>query len=235
MRRRTHCVSFTEAIETGDGRRFVFVAMGRRSAMVGELIMLPLRVGVRATQLWLRAAEETANVAVNAAGRLIGLAASRGSDGRSSGAWTAPASEPNEADEVDSRDQDSPELSVLQREAPSPMRSPAPASPPVSSPVTREAVDQPEPAHVSEEPELVEEFAEPGVEDGAGPEIHVEEPWEGYGRMNAKQVIARLNSATPAALAAVQLYENRHRRRQTILNAVQRELRSANGSGSRSQ
>jgi hypothetical protein len=53
--------------------------------------------------------------------------------------------------------------------------------------------------------------------------------------MNAKQVIARLNSATPAALAAVQLYENRHRRRQTILNAVQRELRSANGSGSRSQ
>jgi hypothetical protein len=88
---------------------------------------------------------------------------------------------------------------------------------------------------VSEEPTLVEELAEPGAEDGAGAEIRVDEPWEGYARMNAKQVLARLNSATPAALAAVQLYEGRHRRRQTILNAVQRELRSANGSGSRSQ
>lgn len=207
--------------------------------MVGELIMLPLRVGMRATRLWFRVAEETANVAVNATGRLIGLAASSGSDGRSSGAWTVPASERSDPDEVDSRDQDSPEPSVLQREAPSPVQSPAPASPvsspPVSPPVPRAALDQAEPAHVSEEPELVEELAEPGAEDGAGPEIHIEEPWKGYAGLNAKQVIARLNSATPAALAAVQLYESSHRRRQTILTAVQRELRSSNGSGSQSQ
>src|SRR5689334_19972782 len=37
----------------------------------------------------------------------------------------------------------------------------------------------PEPAHISEEPELVEEFAEPGAEDGAGAEVHVQEPWDG--------------------------------------------------------
>jgi hypothetical protein len=52
--------------------------------------------------------------------------------------------------------------------------------------------------------------------------------------MNAKRVIARLGSASTAELAAVQLYESGTRGRQTILNAVDRELRSTNGSGSRS-
>jgi hypothetical protein len=206
--------------------------------MVGELIMLPVRVGVRATQLWLRVAEETVNVAANATGRLIGLAASRGSDGRSSGAWAIPASERRGLDEVDSRDQDSPELSVLERDAPAPVHSPASAPPSVTSPGSREAFTQSEqsnPAHVSEETALVEELAEPGAEGGAGPEIHIEEPWEGYAQMNAKQVLARLNAATPAALAAVQLFESSHRRRQTILNAVQSELRSSTANSSRSQ
>jgi hypothetical protein len=89
--------------------------------------------------------------------------------------------------------------------------------------------------HVSEQAELVEERAEPGAEEGAGAEIHVDEPWEGYAEMNAKQVIARLAAATPAELAAVQLYETSSRRRQTILNAVKRELRSPNGGSSPSQ
>jgi hypothetical protein len=82
---------------------------------------------------------------------------------------------------------------------------------------------------VSEEPVLVEEFAEPGAEDGAGAELHVQEPWSGYARMNAKEVIARLAGATPAELAAVQLYESGHRGRQTIMTAVAREMPSANG------
>jgi hypothetical protein len=87
---------------------------------------------------------------------------------------------------------------------------------------------------VSEEPELVEELAEPGAEDGAGAEVRVEPPWEGYEQMNAKQVIARLGSASTAELAAVQLYEGGNRGRRTILNAVQRELRGANGRSSQS-
>jgi hypothetical protein len=90
-----------------------------------------------------------------------------------------------------------------------------------------------EPAHVSEEPELVDEFAEPGAEDGAGAEIHVREPWEGYRHMNARDVTARLSGASPAELAAVQLYESSTRGRQTILSAVTRQLRSATGNGSR--
>ena len=81
----------------------------------------------------------------------------------------------------------------------------------------------------------MEEFAEPGAEDGAGAEIHIERPWDGYDEMNAKQVISRFASASSAELAAVQLYEGGTRRRQTVLNAVQRELRSRNGRRSPSQ
>jgi hypothetical protein len=87
------------------------------------------------------------------------------------------------------------------------------------------------PAHVSEEPTLVSEFAELGAEDGAGAELHVQEPWRGYKEMNAKQVLARLEEASPAELAAVQLYESRHRSRQKILTAVGRQLQKANGRG----
>lgn len=88
------------------------------------------------------------------------------------------------------------------------------------------------PVHVSEEPALVEELAEPGAEEGAGAEVHIDEPWDGYGRMSAKEIVSRLGESSPAELAAVQLYENSQRQRQTILNAVQRELRRANGRSS---
>ena len=45
--------------------------------MVGELITLPVRVGVRVTRLWLRAAEEAVAVAANATGRLVDTVTSR--------------------------------------------------------------------------------------------------------------------------------------------------------------
>ena len=86
-----------------------------------------------------------------------------------------------------------------------------------------------EPAHVSEEPELVRESAEPGAEEGAGAGITVIEPWAGYGRLNAKDVIDRARTASVAELAAMRLYEARHRARQTVLAAVDRQLRLANG------
>jgi hypothetical protein len=87
---------------------------------------------------------------------------------------------------------------------------------------------------VSEDSQLVEEFAEPGAEEGAGAEVHVAEPWDGYAQMNAKQVIERLTGASPAELAAVQLYESGNRGRETVIAAVERALRSANGGGARS-
>jgi hypothetical protein len=86
-----------------------------------------------------------------------------------------------------------------------------------------------EPAHVSEEPVLVRESAEPGAEEGAGARITVIEPWTGYGRMNATDVIDRVRTASVAELAALRLYEARHRARRTVLAAVDRQLKLAAG------
>ena len=178
--------------------------------MVDELIMLPVRIGVRATRLWFRAIEETVSFTTKAVGRLIGVPGSGGSDGA---VQRSPrASEPD----------------AHRRPSQRPMRS-GPAPEPAREP----PLPSPPPAHLSEEPALVEEFAEPGAEDGAGAEVHVSPPWDGYERMNAKQVIARLAGADAAELAAVELYEASSRRRQTIRSAVGRELRRVNGNGQR--
>ena len=80
---------------------------------------------------------------------------------------------------------------------------------------------------MSEEATLVEEVAEAGAEDGAGAQVHVDEPWDGYRQMTAGDVVDRITGADTAVLAAVQLYELTARRRQTVLDAVQRELARA--------
>ena len=205
--------------------------------MVGDFIMLPVRLGVRATQLWLRAAEETISVATSVTGRVVGFAASRSSGGNGASATSpAPESGPLREEEPaasaprrpDAQREDRADTEREDRAA-ARAASAAPAAEPPAPPA------EPGPAHVSEEPALVEEFAEPGAEDGAGAEIHIEEPWDGYAAMNAKQIVSRLAGATPAGLAAVQLYESSHRGRQTILNAVERELRSANGRSDQTQ
>jgi hypothetical protein len=71
---------------------------------------------------------------------------------------------------------------------------------------------------------VVAETADPGAEDGAGAEVHVAEPWEGYQQLHAAEVVDRITGADPAELAAVELYELSRRRRQTVLDAVAREL-----------
>jgi hypothetical protein len=202
--------------------------------VVGDLIMLPVRVGVRATQLWLRAAEGTVSVAANATSRLVGVAAAR-SGGGNGGTATLRRPDTARRDQFEAARFDtapSPQRrSETERENGAIAREAAAAveTEPVAAPEPPPA--EPAPAHVSEEPALVEEVAEPGAEDGAGAEIHINEPWEGYARMTAKEIIGRLGAATPAEMAAVQLYESSQRQRQTILNAVQRELRRANGRG----
>jgi hypothetical protein len=77
-----------------------------------------------------------------------------------------------------------------------------------------------EPTHVSEEPVVVAEVADPGAEDGAGAQVSVAEPWDGYRKMKAGEIIARLESATPEEVAVVQLYEGMNRRRKTVLEAA---------------
>jgi len=75
----------------------------------------------------------------------------------------------------------------------------------------------------------VESFSEPGAEDGAGAQITVDEPWEGYAQLKAADVIARTRTATAAELAAIQLYEGLNRKRATVLAAVERELKIKSG------
>jgi hypothetical protein len=90
-----------------------------------------------------------------------------------------------------------------------------------------------EPEHVSEEAELVEESADPGAEDGAGAQIRIGEPWPGYRTMKAAEIVARIESGSPAELAAVELFEMSGRKRKSVLQAAERALRRANPPRSR--
>jgi hypothetical protein len=71
------------------------------------------------------------------------------------------------------------------------------------------------------ETEAAAPVASAGPETGAGPEIHVEAPWPGYDDMPLDQVLARLEGADDALVAAVRLYEGRHESRQAILLATE--------------
>jgi hypothetical protein len=93
-----------------------------------------------------------------------------------------------------------------------------PAQQPAPDPV-------PVPVHVSEEPVLVEESAEAGAEDGAGAQIEVAEPWEGYDRMRVPDIERELENADSTVAAAVKLYEASGRGRRGVLAAADRHMR----------
>jgi len=101
---------------------------------------------------------------------------------------------------------------------PAPAESPLADSPPA-------VPDELIPDHVDEEVVLVAEVAEEGAEDGVGPELHIDEPWEGYDRMAAGEVCDRLTAAPAELAAAVELYESTRRSRRSVLEAAERALR----------
>jgi hypothetical protein len=88
------------------------------------------------------------------------------------------------------------------------------------------APDELIPDHVDEEPVLVAEAAEEGAEDGAGAELHISEPWNGYAKMTAADIRDRLSAATPVEAAAVELYESTHKSRRSVMDAAARALKS---------
>lgn len=108
-----------------------------------------------------------------------------------------------------------------------PRRRKAPAATAEPTPVeaASDEAAAPEPAHVSEEPELVADVAEEGAEDGAGAEVHVDEPWSGYDDMNAADIEDRLVAEGTEAAAAVRLYEASRKGRASVLEAATRNLR----------
>jgi len=103
---------------------------------------------------------------------------------------------------------------------------PAPPPPPAARPRPRSNGGAPpvapEPVHVSEEPELVAEVADRGAEEGAGAEVHVDEPWEGYDRMTAAAIKGRLRMEGAAVAGTVRLYEAAHKGRSSVLEEAGR-------------
>ena len=90
----------------------------------------------------------------------------------------------------------------------------------------------PHPAPEADEPVdegvvLTAEYGEEGAEDGAGAEVDVQEPWDGYDSLQAPDVIRTLNDASRETLAAVDLYEREHRGRQTVIETAERLLERA--------
>jgi hypothetical protein len=84
--------------------------------------------------------------------------------------------------------------------------------------------DQLVPDHVDEEVVLVAEVAEEGAEDGAGAELTVQAPWDGYDGMTAADIRDRLTAASPVEAAAVELYESAGKNRRTVIDAAARAL-----------
>jgi hypothetical protein len=63
--------------------------------------------------------------------------------------------------------------------------------------------------------------------------VSVAEPWEGYRKMKAADVVDRLATADSAQLAVVQLYESQGRARKTVLAAVERRLKAVSSPANR--
>jgi hypothetical protein len=116
-----------------------------------------------------------------------------------------PQAEPAEATVPDARQPEEDLIGAAEDPSPTVMRETA-----------REAAE--------EDAEVVAEFSEPGAEEGAGAEVHVDPPWDDYDRMTATEIEDRLHDADAALAAAVQLYEGSRKQRGTVMRAAQRAL-----------
>jgi hypothetical protein len=118
-----------------------------------------------------------------------------------------------------------------ERPAPPPAATPRPAArrrpvtvdepppPPPAPPTPPEAVPpEPTPGQAAREREARREAE--ATPDSPGPEIHIDEPWPGYRKQPAGEIVARLNGADDATRAVVRLFESRHRKRKTVLSAT---------------
>jgi hypothetical protein len=188
--------------------------------MPAKLLSFYLRVGTEAARLALSLTERV----LVGAGRAIGLVDQDGAK--------APEAERRPQPPTPEREPQPPASEPEpQRPTPTP---PAPvaeqvavdyeAEPPTPLDLTEELAKS-----IDDQPELVEELADPGAEDGAGATVEIDQPWEGYSKMKADAVIARLREASAAELAMVELYEGAHKRRQTVLAAAARRHKEITG------
>ena len=83
-----------------------------------------------------------------------------------------------------------------------------------------EAYLHPEREHVEEGLEEVAESADAGAEEGAGADVRVAEPWDGYDRMRVPEIKQRLREASPELRAMVRMYESTHKNRSGVMRVV---------------
>src|SRR5437763_3923969 len=199
---------------------------GSRSRMPTKLLSLYLRVGTGAVRLAFKLTERAAVLAGSAIG-LTGRdgSAARAEPGAEARAAESEAAEPEAAEPgaVAARASAAPRAPVVNQVAVD--YEAEPATPLVPGEEVAKTLD--------DEPELIEELAEPGAEVGAGAEVEVDEPWEGYAEMNAEAVLARIREAGVAELALVELYEHANKRRKTVLAAAERRHKEISGPGAR--
>ena len=79
--------------------------------------------------------------------------------------------------------------------------------------------------HVEVEEELVEQVAERGAETAPGPEVEIEEPWEGYDGMTVREIRERLRSETLAVAGVVEIYERAGKARKQVIEASEKAQR----------
>lgn len=113
--------------------------------------------------------------------------------------------------------------------APAAQSPPAPAHAPSQPAPAPEAAAAAAPEHVDREAVVVAASADPEASGDVGPEIRIDEPWEGYDELNKRQVVAALEDATPAMLAVARLYEVAHRDRAAVIDEIDRRLSAASG------
>ncbi len=204
--------------------------------MTPSLITLPVRVGLRGAQLGLQITAAATDRALGVIGAVADAASRTGDpdadldlDGQPLGGMPAPPA-PRAAGTRAPAAAPAPDPVPRPPPAPDPVPPPAPPAPRASARTGSPAEPPPAPPgppppHISTESALVGSVAEPGAQDGAGATIRVEEPWEGYDKLRAADIVERITGADVAQLGAIELYEQTARRRRTVLDAVGRALR----------
>jgi hypothetical protein len=100
---------------------------------------------------------------------------------------------------------------------------PPPPPPPADEPppAAAEAFGPPEPTR-GEAARAREALREAEATAGSpGPEIRIDEPWPGYAKLRALDIVDRLAAADEATKAMVRLFESEHRKRRTVLAATE--------------
>jgi hypothetical protein len=195
--------------------------------VVRDVVTFPLRVYVRAVRLALRPVTAAGERALELALDAIEQRDVEPAPGRPEPeAEPAPDRRVTLVPESDEAAPSEPEIAeepeVLE---PEPEPEPVPEAVVEPEAIEPEPIEpEPEPIHVSEEPTLVAESADPDASEPAAAEVNVAEPWEGYRRMKAAEVLERISAAGPEELTVVDLYERSHRRRKSVLQEVERRL-----------